>query len=48
VRLVTVNLGLAYYWAIPLIGGVTPVLTFTLSKVWAFQPLIASPEPPCP
>ena len=48
VRLVTVNLGLAYYWAIPLIGGVTPVLTFTLSKLWAFRPLIATPESPCP
>ena len=30
VRLITVELGLAYGWAIPLIGGVTPLLTFTL------------------
>ena len=37
VQLVTGTLGLAYGWAIPLIAGVTPVLTFTLSKLWAFR-----------
>ena len=37
VQLVTVGLGLSYVWAIPLIAGVTPVLTFALSKLWAFR-----------
>jgi putative flippase GtrA len=37
VQLVTVELGLGYGWAIPLIAGVTPVLTFVLSKLWAFR-----------
>ena len=37
VRLITVELGLAYGWAIPLNGGVTPLLTITLSRLWAFQ-----------
>lgn len=37
VQLVTGTLGLPYGWAIPLIAGVTPVLTFALSKWWAFR-----------
>ena len=37
VQLVTGTLGLRYRWSIPLIAGVTPVLTFTLSKLWAFR-----------
>ena len=37
VQLVTGTLGLPYGWAIPLIAGVTPVVTFTLSKLWAFR-----------
>ena len=37
VELITVGLGLAYGWAIPFIAGVTPVLTFALSKFWAFR-----------
>jgi putative flippase GtrA len=37
VQLVTLGLGLSYVWAVPLIAGVTPVLTFTLSKLWAFR-----------
>ena len=37
VQLVTGTLGLHYGWSIPLIAGVTPVLTFTFSKLWAFR-----------
>lgn len=37
VQLVTGSLGLSYGWAIPFIAGVTPVLTFALSKLWAFR-----------
>ena len=37
VQLVTGTLQLAYGWAIPLIAGVTPVVTFALSKRWAFR-----------
>lgn len=37
VQLVTGTLGLHYGWSIPLIAGVTPVVTFTLSKLWAFR-----------
>lgn len=37
VQLVTVQLGLAYYWAIPLFVGVTPLVTFSLSRGWAFR-----------
>ena len=37
VHLVTGVFGLAYGWAIPLIAGVTPVVTFILSKLWAFR-----------
>jgi putative flippase GtrA len=37
VHLVTGTLGLHYRWSIPLIAGVTPVVTFTLSKLWAFR-----------
>jgi putative flippase GtrA len=37
VWLVTGPLALAYGWAIPLIAGVTPVVTFALSKLWAFR-----------
>ena len=37
VHLVTGVLGLAYGWAIPLIAGATPVVTFILSKLWAFR-----------
>jgi putative flippase GtrA len=37
VHLVTGILGLAYHWAIPLIAGVTPLVTFALSKLWAFR-----------
>jgi putative flippase GtrA len=37
VWLVTGPLGLAYGWAIPLIAGVTPLLTFVSSRVWAFR-----------
>ena len=37
VQLVTADLGLGYGWAIPFIAGVTPVVTFTLSKLWAFR-----------
>ncbi len=37
VYLVTGPLGLAYAWAIPLIAGVTPIVTFLLSKLWAFR-----------
>ena len=33
----TGTLGLPYGWAIPLIAGVTPVLTFALSNWWAFR-----------
>ncbi len=36
VELVTGMAGLGYGWSIPLIGGVTPVVTFALSKRWAF------------
>ena len=36
VQLVTAGLGLAYGWAIPLIAGVTPLVTFAL-KLWAFR-----------
>ena len=37
VHLVTGTAGLAYGWAIPLIVGVTPIVTFALSKLWAFR-----------
>jgi putative flippase GtrA len=37
VHLVTGTAGLGYGWAIPLIAGVTPVLTFVLAKRWAFR-----------
>lgn len=37
VWLVTGPLALAYGWAIPLIAGVTPLLTFVSSRVWAFR-----------
>jgi putative flippase GtrA len=37
VHLTTGPLGLAYGWAIPLIVGVTPLVTFALSKLWAFR-----------
>ena len=37
VQLVTGPLRLAYGWAIPLIAGVTPVVTFALSKRWVFR-----------
>ena len=37
VHLVTGVFGLAYGWAIPLIAGVTPMVTFILSKFWAFR-----------
>jgi putative flippase GtrA len=37
VQLVTGTLALPYGWAIPLIAGVTPVVTFALSKIWAFR-----------
>jgi putative flippase GtrA len=37
VHSVTGTLGLGYGWAIPLIAGVTPVITFALSKCWAFR-----------
>lgn len=36
VAAVTGPLGLGYGWAIPLIAGVTPVVTFGLSRLWAF------------
>ncbi|MFZ1427239.1 MAG: GtrA family protein [Geminicoccaceae bacterium] len=38
VQIVTGTLMLHYIWSIPLIAGVTPVLTFTLSRSWAFRP----------
>lgn len=38
VQLVTGTLMLRYVWSIPLIAGVTPLLTFTLSRSWAFRP----------
>lgn len=37
VQLTTGALDLAYGWAIPLIVGVTPLVTFALSKLWAFR-----------
>lgn len=37
VQLVTGVLMLHYVWSIPLIAGVTPLLTFTLSRSWAFR-----------
>ncbi|MGE3294379.1 MAG: GtrA family protein [Geminicoccaceae bacterium] len=37
VQLVTTGLGLSYGWAIPFIAGVTPVLSFSLNKLWAFR-----------
>ena len=37
VHLVTGVFGLAYGWAIPLIAGATPLVTFILSKFWAFR-----------
>lgn len=37
VQLVTGTLMLNYVWSIPLIAGVTPLLTFTLSRSWAFR-----------
>jgi len=37
VQLVTAGLGLGYGWAIPFIAGVTPVVTFSLSRLWAFR-----------
>ena len=37
VQLVTGTFGLGYRWSLPLIVGVTPVLTFTLSRLWAFR-----------
>ncbi len=37
VQLVTGTLMLRYVWSIPLIAGVTPLLTFTLSRSWAFR-----------
>jgi putative flippase GtrA len=37
VQLVTGTLELHYGWSIPLIVGVTPFVTFTLSKLWAFR-----------
>jgi hypothetical protein len=37
VYLVTGTAGLGYGWAIPLIAGFTPLLTFVLAKRWAFQ-----------
>jgi putative flippase GtrA len=37
VWLVTGLLGLGYAWAIPLLAGVTPLATFALSKLWAFN-----------
>lgn len=37
VHLVTATLALAYYWAIPPIVAVTPVVTFALSRAWVFR-----------
>lgn len=37
VQLVTGTLALPYGWSIPLIAGVTPILSFALSKAWAFR-----------
>jgi putative flippase GtrA len=37
VQLITGTLGLPYGWAIPAIAGGTPVVTFTLSRLWAFR-----------
>lgn len=37
VHLITDPMALAYYWATPMIAGVTPVVTFMLSKQWAFR-----------
>jgi putative flippase GtrA len=37
VQLVTGTLQLHYGWSVPLIAGVTPVLSFAISKWWAFR-----------
>jgi putative flippase GtrA len=37
VHLVTGTAKLGYGWAIPLIAGVTPIVTFVLSKRWVFR-----------
>lgn len=37
VQLITGTLGLSYAWAIPPMVGVTPFVTFLISKFWAFR-----------